>query len=40
MVDEEVFHLVRDLGEKNGTQDAAEELVLYIRKSGEMCTED
>lgn len=40
MVDEEVFHLVRDLGEKNGTQDAAEELVLYIRKSGEMCKED
>lgn len=40
MVDEEVYHLVYDLGEKNGTMGAAKVLVQFLEKNGDLCKED
>ena len=40
MVNDEVFLLVNELGEKNGTLDAARELTSYLEKNGDQCKED
>ena len=40
MVDDEVFRIIYELGEKNGTLDATRELASYIEKNGHLCKED